>query len=46
MKVMSQLLIRLMTYVAWYMRSNLETEEEPSPTTSSVVFGEESPDKR
>ena len=33
------------TYLAWKMRSNLETEEEPSPTTSSVVLEEEMPDK-
>ena len=33
------------TYLAWKMRSNLETEEEPSPTTSSVVLDDEVPDK-
>ena len=27
-----------MTYIALKMRSNLETEEDPSPTTSSVVL--------
>ena len=34
-----------MTYIAWKMRSNLETEEDPSPSTSSVVLLEIEPDK-